>query len=423
MAETYRVMGHSPWWVWGFEHGVNEHAVACGNLTVFSKEPVEEEPGLIGMDLVRLGLERGRTARECLEIVAGLLETHGQGGPALAPDGTGYHNAFEIADPEEAWILETSNRRWAARRAPLDAQSNHMALGADWDIASRDLEGFACREGWWERGARVDVAGAYRNPHVPGHISEGRLRDSQARLEAARGSHDVATMIAALRSHGETGGSAWPGGTDPQDEAHFTVCAHSDPVHRTTASMVAELPADRNRPWPVWISFGTPCSALFLPVYIEGLIPESLAAGGPEPGDDSAWWIFHALDRAVAEDPLARTAEVRETLAPFEAALDADRMEAEARAAECAQSGRSGVRALGLHGARRVRGAGRGASSHDALEGLRRAQALCASASRATGRTARAPAKYSSRRSHATPSAERMRLLVACRQLLPRSTA
>ncbi|MFQ5471972.1 MAG: secernin-3, partial [Dehalococcoidia bacterium] len=66
VAETYRVLGHSPWWVWGFEHGVNEHAVAIGNLTIFSNEPIEEEPGLIGMDLVRLGLERGRTAREAL---------------------------------------------------------------------------------------------------------------------------------------------------------------------------------------------------------------------------------------------------------------------------------------------------------------------------------------------------------------------
>ena len=54
VAETYRVMGHSPWWVWGFEHGINEHGLAIGNQTVFSKEPVEEAEGLIGMDLVRL---------------------------------------------------------------------------------------------------------------------------------------------------------------------------------------------------------------------------------------------------------------------------------------------------------------------------------------------------------------------------------
>src|SRR5262247_816436 len=52
VAETYRVMGHSPWWVWGFEQGVNEHGVAIGNHTVFSNEPLEQNPGLIGMDLV-----------------------------------------------------------------------------------------------------------------------------------------------------------------------------------------------------------------------------------------------------------------------------------------------------------------------------------------------------------------------------------
>ena len=54
VAETYRVMGHAPWWLWGFEHGVNEHGVAVGNQTVFSREPIEDEPGLIGMDLVEV---------------------------------------------------------------------------------------------------------------------------------------------------------------------------------------------------------------------------------------------------------------------------------------------------------------------------------------------------------------------------------
>src|SRR3990172_9546403 len=42
VAETYAVMGHSPWWVWGVEQGANEHAVAIGNETVFSREPLEE---------------------------------------------------------------------------------------------------------------------------------------------------------------------------------------------------------------------------------------------------------------------------------------------------------------------------------------------------------------------------------------------
>ena len=87
VPETYRVMGHSPWWVWDFEHGVNEHAVAIGNHTVFSNEALDEqEPGLIGMDLVRLGLERGRTAREALEVIAARCSRHtARAAPALAP--------------------------------------------------------------------------------------------------------------------------------------------------------------------------------------------------------------------------------------------------------------------------------------------------------------------------------------------------
>ena len=136
-----RVMGHSPWWVWGFEQGLNEHGVAIGNQAVFSKEPVEETPGLIGMDLVRLGLERGRDAREALEVIASLLETHGQGGAALAPDGAGYHNSFLIADPEKAWVLETSGRRWAARSAEQTSLSNHLTLGSDWGIGETGVAG------------------------------------------------------------------------------------------------------------------------------------------------------------------------------------------------------------------------------------------------------------------------------------------
>ncbi len=149
VPETYRVMGHSPWWVWGFEHGVNEYAVAIGNHSVFSNEPIEQTPGLIGMDLVRLGLERGRSAREALEVIAGLIEQHGQGGAAFEPDGAGHHNAFLLADPTEAWLLETSNRHWAARRTRLDGVSNHHSIGSDWEIGSRNLTAFARHEGWW----------------------------------------------------------------------------------------------------------------------------------------------------------------------------------------------------------------------------------------------------------------------------------
>jgi dipeptidase len=339
VSETYAVMGHSPWWVWGFEHGVNEHRVAIGNLTVFSREPVEEQPGLIGMDLVRLGLERGRTAREALEVIAALLETHGQGGAALAPGASGYHNAFALADAAECWLLETSGRHWVARRVTLDAHSNHIAIGDDWDIACRTLEDFARASGWWQRTGRIDVARAYRNPGVPGRISEGRLRRARELLMRKSGRIDVPSMQAILRDH-LAGGPVRLSGTTPDDEPYFTLCMHSEPIGTTTASMVAALGPGEGTPWPVWISFGTPCTAVFLPVYVDGVVPDVLARGKEEPEPDSAWWCFKRLQDAAAPDFAARTPLVREAFAPFEARIERERARVERAAADARREGR-----------------------------------------------------------------------------------
>ncbi len=334
VAETYRVLGHSPWWMWGFEHGVNEHAVAVGNHTVFSNEPIEETPGLIGMDLVRLGLERGRTAREAVEVIAGLLERYGQAGAALAPGESGYHNSFLVADPSEAWRLETTNRRWVARRTRRGGVSNHYEIAADWEIGARDLERFARAEGYWTNDERLDVAAAFRNPHVPSHLTSGRRSRSQALLDAAAGRHDVASFQRVLRDH--AGAEAWnPGDATPGDEAYFTLCAHSEPVQWTTASLVAPLPRASDVSWPVWVSFGTPCTGIFVPVYLHGVIPAVLARGGESSEEESAWWVFRRLQDAAAPDLSRNTPILRAEWAKLEAELEGQRVETEeaARAA------------------------------------------------------------------------------------------
>ena len=115
VAETARVIGSRPYWCWGFEHGLNEHGVAIGNHTVFTKDALGA-PGLIGMDLVRLGLERARSAAQAAEVITALVEAHGQGGSGYADKDWPYHNSFLIADRREAYRLETSDRRWAVRR-------------------------------------------------------------------------------------------------------------------------------------------------------------------------------------------------------------------------------------------------------------------------------------------------------------------
>ena len=146
------------------------------------------------------------------------------------------------------------------------------------------------------------------------------------------GRHDVASFARILRDHAE-GGPVWSGGdATPDDERYFTLCAHSEPVHGTTASLIAELPSDPTLPWPVWISFGTPCTGIFLPVYVHGVVPPELARGVETPEPDSAWWVLTRLQEAASADPAACTPRLRRAWAEFESELEAERLEVETAA-------------------------------------------------------------------------------------------
>lgn len=91
--ETFATIGSSPYWCWGYEEGINEHGVAIGNEAIFTKTFADfvadskagqpPELGLLGMDLLRLGLERGRTARKALDVITGLVERYGQWGSGV----------------------------------------------------------------------------------------------------------------------------------------------------------------------------------------------------------------------------------------------------------------------------------------------------------------------------------------------------
>jgi len=151
VGETCGVIGSRPHWLWGFEHGVNDCGVAIGNEAVFTKETLPEK-GLLGMDLVRLGLERGRTAHQALEVITVLLETYGQGGAAQEHVSMMYDNSFLIADSEEAYILEAAGRQYAWKKVTTSASiSNHLSLADDWDGLSAQAEGYAASSGWWAR--------------------------------------------------------------------------------------------------------------------------------------------------------------------------------------------------------------------------------------------------------------------------------
>ena len=102
VQETNAIILSQPWWMWGAEMGANEYGVVIGNEAVYTHEPIRDT-GLLGMDLLRLGLERGKTAKDSLNILTSLLETYPQGGGCAYNDPSWtYHNSFIIADPKES---------------------------------------------------------------------------------------------------------------------------------------------------------------------------------------------------------------------------------------------------------------------------------------------------------------------------------
>ena len=161
VAETLAVVLSRPAWLWGCEMGANEHSVVGGNEAVHSllAGTLGREPRLLGMDLLRLALERGATARDAARICGELLQAHGQGGACAEDDDWTYENGFLFADPEEAYVLETAGvHHWAIERVPPGTCrniSNGLSIreGCTTSEGLREL----CRErGWWDEAEPFD---------------------------------------------------------------------------------------------------------------------------------------------------------------------------------------------------------------------------------------------------------------------------
>lgn len=315
-----------PTWLRGAEHGINEHRVAVGNEKIWTvDDPRGEPPALLGMDLVALVLERAHDADEGLSVLTALLDEHGQGGSGEADRDEPYYSSFLIADPHRAWIVETSNRRFAARPARAgDAISNRVSIGTDWTVASSDVA----------PGTDIDT---WRAPRIPTGIADGRLAATRACVADATTARE---LVATLRHHGgnDAGGRSWGAPGSPAGEVSplptaigddfsgITVCMHTRGLDTTAASMVCELPVGPEDPVRAWFALGSPCASVYVPTF-----PPFVA---PELARSEQWQRFAALRGRVERDPAA-LAEVRHELAPVEASLwdEADACAASARAA------------------------------------------------------------------------------------------
>ncbi|RDE12691.1 MAG: hypothetical protein C4K49_09820 [Candidatus Thorarchaeota archaeon] len=290
---TYAVFLSSPSWLWGGEMGANEHGVAIGNEAVYSNEQVPET-GLLGMDLLRLALERGYTARRALDVIVSLLEEHGQGGVCELGGVNKYHNSFLIADKNEAWVLETSDRRWVAQRVKtVRAISNGYTIHSDWDLASGDLIEHAIASGFCQSKEEFDFATAYGNETLRfiTHCDD-RLNCSTKSLLDTEGKIDFFQIASILRNH--------PDGWTPWKQDVTPVCQHSNQNggSSTTGSQISEIGGECTH-W--FTGSSSPCISVYWPFDFEKPhVYSGFDVGGFKYSDRSYWWRREKANRALA---------------------------------------------------------------------------------------------------------------------------
>ena len=321
---------------------VNEWGVAvasdnCGSTREDDYDTLVANGGItdggIGYHIRRIIAERATTAREGVEIAAGLVEEFGYiaGG-----------RSYQICDFKEGWLMHiVRGKHYVAQRVPDDQvviiPNCYVIREVDLNdkenfIASPDLVDYAVARGWYDpaSGESFDFAAAYNTPPTGKSLERGydtRQWMGQKLITGVTPSTTplpfavtpgkkmaVADVMAVLSNHYEEteydktdGYKASPHWTDER-----VICTSS-----TQESSVTVL--RDGVPDPIkavyWRTNGRPCASPYIPWYL-GMtsVPEGYSWMEPKVGNSiqfaphnalydydstKAWWVFQDLQNAV----------------------------------------------------------------------------------------------------------------------------
>ena len=289
VSETYAVLLSRPFWMFGAEMGVNEHGVSIGNEAVFTKTR-HERMGLLGMDMLRLALERSSNAKAALSTITNLLDKYGQGGTNSYFRDYFYDNSFLIADRESAWVLETAGKLWVAKEVHDHSSiSNILTIHDDYDLSSAGLEARSHSQ-------RPDFARAFSDRLYTG-LGKGsqRLSCTRSAISKSSGKFSLGDARSVLRTHGDLQEGLRKGSTGD-------VCMHAGGLFspdQTASSLIVTFQDGT----PVAYATGSslPCSSVFKPHVVSGdeFIAYTSAGAGFDP--ESFWWAMERMHRTTAD--------------------------------------------------------------------------------------------------------------------------
>ena len=180
---------------WSTIGNMNEHSLIIGETTYGGRPELEDSTGRMDYgSLIYITLQRAKTAREAISVIAELADTYG-----YASSG----ESFSIADPDEAWIMELigkgfkdagkgGNARkgivWVARRIPdgyVSAHANQARITTfpkddpENCLYSPDVISFAREMGYYN-GPDADFS--FSDAYAP--LDFGGMRACEARVWA-----------------------------------------------------------------------------------------------------------------------------------------------------------------------------------------------------------------------------------------------
>ena len=166
---------------------MNEHSLIITETTYGGRSELYNPKGIMDYgSLIYITLQRAKTAREAIEIIADLANTYG-----YASSG----ESFSIADTEEAWIMELIGKGpdnkgivWVARRIPdgyISAHANQARITTfplndkENCLYAEDVISFAREKGYF---AGSDEEFSFCDAYAPADF--GALRGCEARVWA-----------------------------------------------------------------------------------------------------------------------------------------------------------------------------------------------------------------------------------------------
>lgn len=276
--------------------GMNQWGVTMSCNWMYSKENDMAGEGIRRYAIRQLILERAKTAREAVKIIGDFIDEYGQADWG----GLGYC----LADPREAWLVETTTKHWVAKQIKDDeiwVVANRFTIGKDYNLSSEGLVDFAKKNGWYDpSNGDFSFRDAYGRPDM---MNQAYDKDREARamqlLEHIKGYITPEDLFLVLRDRYE----GTPKFSRPSHEPISRgasiarpICTNNVCQSASVAHLRSDMPVEVGA--VMWYAVAAPYYSGFFPVYAGAKeIPEEFSNVNSAYSPDSAWWTFRLLEK------------------------------------------------------------------------------------------------------------------------------